>query len=138
MVLGFSRKAFVHFTTRMDSATLLACHALAFAYFEGVPREILYDNMRTAFHPDDEGIWRPTKRLLALAVHYGFTPKRCRVRRPETKGKVERTIGYLDSNFWPCMDGEVLSLAAPFDAGDRAPRLHVRLLCVQHNLQESH
>lgn len=30
--------------------------------------------------------------LCALAVHYGSTPKRCRARHPETKGKVERTI----------------------------------------------
>jgi transposase len=111
MVLGYSRKAFVLFTTRMDSVTLLACHALAFAYFGGVPLEILYDNMRTAFQPDSEGVWRPTKKLLSLAVHYGFIPQRCRVRRPETKGKVERTIGYLDNNFWPRMDGETLSLA---------------------------
>jgi transposase len=111
MVLGFSRKAFVLFTTGMDSATLLACHALAFAYFGGVPREILYDNMRTAFQPDAEGAWRPTKKLLALAVHYGFAPKHCRIRRPETKGKVERTIGYLDNNFWPRMEGAALSLA---------------------------
>ena len=111
MVLGYSRKAFVLFTTRMDSETLLACHALAFAYFGGVPLEILYDNMRTAFQPDSEGVWRPTKKLLTLAVHYGFIPQRCRVRRPETKGKVERTIGYLDNNFWPRMDGETLSLA---------------------------
>jgi transposase len=110
MVLGFSRKAFVLFTTSMDTETLLACHILAFAYFGGVPREILYDNMRTAFQPDAEGIWRPTKKLLALAVHYGFTPKRCRVRRPETKGKVERMVGYLDNNFWPRMEGETLSL----------------------------
>jgi transposase len=111
MVLGFSRKAFVRFTTSMDTATVLACHTLAFEYFCGVPREILYDNMRTAFQPDTEGIWRPTKRLSTLAVHYGFTPKRCRVRRPETKGKVERTIGYLGHNFWPRMDLETLSLA---------------------------
>jgi transposase len=111
MVLGYSRKAFVHFTTKMDSATLQACHALAFAYFGGVPHEILYDNMRTAFQPDSDNVWRPTKKLLALAVHYGFAPKRCRVRRPETKGKVERTIGYLDNNFWPRMDAVTLSLA---------------------------
>lgn len=112
MVLGFSRKAFVLFTTSMDTATVLACHALAFAYFGGVPREILYDNMRTAFQPDAEGVWRPAKKLLALAVHYGFAPKRCRVRRPETKGKVERMVGYLDNNFWPRMEGEPLSLAS--------------------------
>ncbi len=111
MVLGYSRKAFVQFTTSMDSATVLACHALAFAYFGGVPRTILYDNMRTAFQPDAEGVWRPAKRLMALAVHYGFAPKRCRVRRPETKGKVERMVGYLDNNFWPRMEGEILSLA---------------------------
>jgi len=110
MVLGFSRKAFVVFTTSMDTATLMACHAFAFAYFGGVPYEILYDNMRTAFQPDAEGTWRPTKRLLALAVHYGFAPKRCRARRPETKGKVERTVGYLDNNFWPRMEGESLTL----------------------------
>ncbi|MFZ4618362.1 MAG: IS21 family transposase [Rectinemataceae bacterium] len=67
MVLGYSRKAFVLFTTGMDTATLLACHVLAFAYFGGIPREILYDTMRTAFQPDVEGNWLPTKRLLTLA-----------------------------------------------------------------------
>ena len=111
MVLGYSRKPFVRFTTDMRQSTLLACHELAFAHFGGVPEEVLYDNMRTAFQPDQEGQWRPAKRLAALAVHYGFVPKRCRVRRPETKGKVERTIGYLDNNFWPRMAGEALSLA---------------------------
>lgn len=111
MVLGYSRKAFVVFTTSMDTATLQACHVLAFEYFGGVPAEILYDNMRTAFQSDAEGTWKPTKRLLALAAHYGFAPKRCRVRRPETKGKVERAVGYLDHNFWPRMEGETLSLA---------------------------
>ena len=111
MVLGYSRKPFVRFTTDMKQSTLLACHELAFAYFGGVSEEVLYDNMRTAFQPDAEGVWRPTKRLSALAVQYGFIPRRCRVRRPETKGKVERTIGYLDNNFWLRMEGETLSLA---------------------------
>lgn len=110
MVLGYSRKPFVRFTTDMRQGTLLTCHQLAFEYFGGVPAEVLYDNMRTAFAPDPDGFWRPTKRLLALAVHYGFVPKRCRVRRPETKGKVERAIGYLDGNFWPRMEGRDLNL----------------------------
>lgn len=111
MVLGYSRRPFVRFTTSMDQSTLLACHVLAFSSFGGVPCEILYDNMRTAFAPDADGLWHPTKRLLALAAHYGFAPLRCRVRRPETKGKVERTIGYLDNNFWPRMEGQELTLA---------------------------
>jgi transposase len=111
MVLGYSRQPFVRFTTNTRQSTLLACHELAFAHFGGASAEVLYDNMRTAFVPDSDGIWKPTKRLLALAAHYGFVPKRCRVRRPETKGKVERTIGYLDNNFWPRLSGEPLSLA---------------------------
>jgi transposase len=100
MVLGYSRMPFVRFTTDMRQSTLLACHALAFDYLGGIPKEILYDNMRTAFEPDGEGVWHPTRRLAACAVHYGFVPQRCRVRRPETKGKVERLIGYLDHHFW--------------------------------------
>lgn len=111
MVLGYSRYPFVYFTTNMRQSTLLACHTLAFTHFGGVPKEILYDNMRSAFVPDEEGIWRPTRRLLACAVHYGFTPLRCRIRRPETKGKVERTIGYLSHNFWPRVEGTAQSLA---------------------------
>ena len=110
MVLGYSRLPFIRFTTSMDQATLLACHILAFRYFGGVCAEILYDNMRTAFTCGSDGQWKPTRRLLAFASHYGFTPLRCRVRRPETKGKVERTVGYLDNNFWPRMEGVALSL----------------------------
>jgi transposase len=112
MVLGYSRTPFVRFTTDMRQSTLLACHSLAFAYFGGVPNKVLYDNMRTAYRPDPSGSWRPTKRLSALAVHYGFVPRHCKIRRPETKGKVERAIGYLDQNFWPRMAGQDLSLDA--------------------------
>jgi transposase len=36
-------------------------------------------------------------RFLAFAAHYGFRPVACRVRRPQTKGKVERPFGYVES-----------------------------------------
>ncbi len=99
MTLGFSRLPFVRFTTDMTSATLLACHQEAFRYFGGIPAEILYDNMKTAWVYDGER-WRPNKRLAAFACHYGFIPRRCQVRRPETKGKVERFNQYLEGNFF--------------------------------------
>jgi transposase len=103
MVLGYSRLPFVRFTTNMTSATLLACHQEAFRFFGGVPAEILYDNMKTAWIYDGEA-WKPNKRLASFAIHYGFTPKRCRVRRPETKGKVERFNQYLEGNFFESLD----------------------------------
>ena len=49
MLLGYSRRAYVHFTLDMKSPTLLACHVEAFTYFGGVVHEILYDNMKTAW-----------------------------------------------------------------------------------------
>lgn len=101
MVFGYSRAPFVIHTTSMDQATVLMCHVLAFLYFGGVPAEILYDNMKTAFvYSTTEEKWNPNKHLLSLARHYGFTPRRCQVRRPETKGKVERFIHYYANNFW--------------------------------------
>jgi transposase len=111
MVLGYSRKVFVHFTTSMKAEVFLACHDLAFRYFGGVPKEILYDNMKTAFVYDaGKGAFQANRKLKALAVHNGFIPRRCRIRRPQTKGKVERAIGYLAANFWPRLNGLPLSL----------------------------
>jgi transposase len=100
MLLGYSRRAYVRFTLDMKSATLLACHVEAFKYFSGVVREILYDNMKTAWLSRG-GVWEVHPALLAFAAHCGFEPKRCKVRRPQTKGKVERFIGYLGNHFLP-------------------------------------
>jgi transposase len=100
MLLGYSRRAYVRFTTDMKSATLLACHLEAFAYFGGMSSEILYDNMKTAWL-NEGGRWVEHPALRAFASECGFAPKRCAVRRPQTKGKVERFIGYLGNNFLP-------------------------------------
>lgn len=100
MLLGYSRRPFVLFTTDMTSPTLLAAHLLAFAWFGAVPRDILYDNMKTAWYYANS-TWNVHPELLKLASEIGFTPRRCQVRRPQTKGKVERFIGYLAHNFLP-------------------------------------
>ena len=105
MVLGYSRKPFVLLTTNMKLSTVLKAHLLAFAWYGAVPREILYDNMKTAWQYAS-GQWMVNPRLLKLASACGFTPRRCRVRRPQTKGKVERFIGYLAHNFLPRVAGE--------------------------------
>jgi len=98
MVLGYSRTPYVRFTSDMTSGTLLACHQKAFEYFGGIPQTVLYDNMKTAWvYNGDE--WKTNSRLLEFASSYGFSPRRCAVRRPQTKGKVERFIDYLSSNF---------------------------------------
>ncbi len=119
MSLGFSRRGFIHFTTSMKQSVLHACHVMAFEYFGGAPREILYDNMKTAFLCDSEGNFYPNRKLLGFAHHYGFTPKRCMVRRPQTKGKVERFIGYVQTSFLPRIEGDTFTLDELNEAGLR-------------------
>lgn len=111
MVLGYSRKPFVCFTLNMDSANLLNCHIKAFKYFGGIPEEILYDNMRTAWNYDGEQ-WQTNRQLSRFAYHYGFVPKRCKIHRPETKGKVERFNKYLEDSFFIDYDGRTLETQA--------------------------
>ena len=94
-VLGFSRSLFVRFTTSMDVRVLIECHQRAFEYLGGWPREILYDNMKQVRVGPNQ--WNPL--FLDFANHYGFTIKTHRVRRPRTKGKVERMVFYVKDNF---------------------------------------
>ena len=96
MVLSFSRLLYVEFTRSMDLPTLIACHQRAFAYFGGVPSSVLYDNMAQVRRPGG-GDLHPL--MADFAAHCGFAVKTHRVRRPRTKGKVERMVDYLKDNF---------------------------------------
>jgi transposase len=101
MILTHSRYRYMQFTTRMDLETLLECHQDAFRYFGGVPETILYDNMKQVVkeHPRDRVIFQ--SRFLEFALFCGFTPEACWPYRAQTKGKIERAIGYIRQNFWP-------------------------------------
>jgi len=101
MVLGFSRLIWGRFAQRQTMQTVLACHRAAFEAIGGVPREILYDRMKTAVLGEDEdGRVIYNRTLSEFARHYGFLPKACRAYRPETKGKVERPFRYIREDFF--------------------------------------
>lgn len=101
MVLGFSRLIWGRFAQHQTMQTVLACHRAAFEAIGGVPREILYDRMKTAVLGEDEdGRVVYNRTLGEFARHYGFLPKACRAYRPETKGKVERPFRYIREDFF--------------------------------------
>jgi transposase len=109
--LGYSRRQYVEFTVRQDTETFLRCHLHAFAYFGGIPHEVLYDNLKTAVdHRTKEGgiVWN--QRFRDFADTYGFTPRACQPYRAQTKGKVERGIRYLRGNFLLGLDIGALTL----------------------------
>jgi hypothetical protein len=101
MVLGHSRYLFARFCLHQDLQTLLRLHIEAFEHFAGVPRQILYDRMKSAVlgEGEDQHIVYNAS-LLALASHYGFAPRACKAYRAKTKGKVERPFRYIRQDFF--------------------------------------
>jgi transposase len=98
--LGHSRALFADVATDTKIATLLRLHEAAFVELGGVPREILYDRMKTVvLGVDERGETRWNPLLLDFARYWGFTPRACRAYRPQTKGKVESGVGYVRKNF---------------------------------------
>ena len=101
--LGFSRASYVEFVSNMKVETLIGCHERAFAFFGGVTRRVLYDNMKTVVLERDaygDGQHRFHAGFLDYAKHSGFVIKLCQPYRAKTKGKVERFNGYLRRSFY--------------------------------------
>ena len=94
-LLSYSRRQYLRFVEAMDLMTTLRGHVQAFHHLGGVARVCLYDNFKAVVlrHDADGPLYNP--KFLAFATHYGFKPWACRVRRPQTKGKVERKFFYV-------------------------------------------
>ena len=99
MLLGFSRFLYVEFSTSAASDAFLSAHARAFAYFGGMPRRVLYDNAKVVALEHTRTVVTFNAALLDFAGRFGFRPQLCRPYRPQTKGKVERVIGYVKDAF---------------------------------------
>ena len=101
LVLGYSRLIWARFVAHQDLQTVLRCHMAAFSALGGVPRQILYDRMKTAvIGEDDQAHIIYNRALIDCAGHYGFHPKACRPYRAKTKGKVERPFRYIREDFF--------------------------------------
>lgn len=100
MVLSWSRALNVLFTLDQSMESFLKGHVQSFEFFGGVPRTLLYDNLKSVVLERWGDAVRFHPRLLELAGHYHFAPRPCGVRRANEKGRVERTIGYLRSSFF--------------------------------------
>lgn len=100
MALPYSRALAGEFTYDQRMDAFLRGHGHAFEEFEGAPRVMLYDNLKSVvlerigdhvrFHDD----------LLEFAGHYHYMPRPCRPYCPEEKGTVERAIQYIRGSFF--------------------------------------
>jgi transposase len=97
-LLGYSRRQYLRFVESMDLPTTLREHVHAFHHLGGAARVCLYDNFKAVVlrHDADGPLYNP--KFLAFATHYGTRPQACAVRRPQTKGKVEREFSYVEAS----------------------------------------
>jgi transposase len=116
-VLCHSRVLYVELTLCEQLEVFLACHERAFAATGGVPRRILYDNLRSVVLAHVGSDVRFNPRFLDFSAHYGFKPVACAPYRPNEKGRVENAAKYFKQSF-------VLGRTfADLDAGNRAVRV---------------
>ena len=99
--LPFLGASTVHFSFDMTIEAFLEGHVRAFSWLGGVPRECVYDNLRSAVarRDGDQIIWTP--RFLALRGHYAFHATACTPATPREKGSVEGAVRHTKTGFWP-------------------------------------
>ncbi len=100
MTLSHSRHQFLYPVLAEDSAAWLDGHVTAFAFFGGVPRRIILDNLTAGITQADRYDPRVNRAYGELARHYGFLIDPTRVARPQDKPKVERGVSYARDSFF--------------------------------------
>ena len=92
--LAYSRQMFVVAYPREAQEMVLDAHNRAFAFFGGVPRKVIYDNLKTVVDAVFAGKERQfNRRFLALASHYLFEPVACTPASGWEKGQIENQVG---------------------------------------------
>ena len=100
MILGYSRKIYAELIEHCDLPTFLDCHIRAFAYYGGVPEQILYDRMRNVYIGKVAGKNKFNDTLMGFALHYGFKPEVTPAYAAWVKGKIERPYSFIREGFW--------------------------------------
>ncbi|HET8546874.1 MAG TPA: IS21 family transposase [Bryobacteraceae bacterium] len=100
MTLSYSRALYLEFFFDQTTENFLRGHVHAFQFWNGQPRVILYDNLKSAVLGRRGNQIQFNPRLLELSAHYHFAAQPCQVRAGNEKGRVERAIRYVRDSFW--------------------------------------
>ena len=100
LTLSYSRALALEFFFDQSLENFIRGHVRAFNEFGGVPRVLLYDNLRSAVLARRGDVVQFNPRLLELCAHYHFEPRPCGPARGNEKGRVERAIRYVRDSFF--------------------------------------
>jgi transposase len=100
ITLSYSRALYLEFFFDQCMESFLRGHIHAFEDWHGLPRILLYDNLRSAVLERRGDAIHFNPRLLELCAHYHFAARPCQVRAGNQKGRVERAIRYIRESFF--------------------------------------
>jgi transposase len=101
MRLCHSRMLFVRAYPRETQEMLFDAHEKAFAFFKGVPKRGIYDNMKTAVETVFVGKERKfNRRFEQLMSHHLIEPTACSPAAGWEKGQVENQVGVVRKRFF--------------------------------------
>jgi transposase len=94
--LAYSRRMFLAAYPRETQEMVFDAHIRAFSCFGGVPRRMIYDNLKTVVDAIFTGKERRfNRRFLTLANHYMVEPVACTPESGWEKGQVENQVGNI-------------------------------------------
>jgi len=100
MVMSWSRAIFIDFCFDQKMETFCRMHRRALEFFGGVPKKIVYDNLKSVVVDRVGSTIKFNSRFLAFAGHYLFEATAAPVRYPQFKGRVEDSVKYVRSSFF--------------------------------------
>jgi transposase len=98
IVLSHSRKAYSEVVWKQTTENFIRCLENAFWAFGGVPATVVLDNLKAAVTKADWFDPELNPKIEAFARHYGTAFLPTKPYTPRHKGKVERGVGYAQSN----------------------------------------
>ncbi len=104
VTLSHSRMTHLSLFHDAQMPSFLQGHVEAFEAFGGVPRKILYDNLKSAVVSRRGKAISFNARMVELAGHYAFEPIAAWPRRPQEKGRVERRVNFARTGFFAGRD----------------------------------
>ncbi len=88
MVLSWSRQIFLRFYLNQQMENFLHSHLATFNSWQGLPKVLLYDNLKSAVIERQGDAIRCHPVLLSLSAHYRFEPRPIAVARGNEKSHV--------------------------------------------------
>ncbi|KAF1085119.1 Integrase core domain protein [Sporotomaculum syntrophicum] len=99
-VLSHSRYKYCEWQGRPFNTTdIIGIHENAFEYFGGFPQEAVYDQDHLILVSENHGELIYTKEFASYLKKRKFSVYMCRKADPESKGRVEKVVGFVKDNF---------------------------------------